>query len=79
MKEETMRQEASVHAALEEDEAQHGKVTRSMSSVRLIVDAMRADEQVGAAPSWAACLLRAGKSSTQLWAPRAGAGGGSRV
>lgn len=41
-----MRQEAAVHAEMQQDEAQHGKVTRSMSTVRLFVDATRAEEQV---------------------------------
>ena len=46
MKSESERQEAAVHATMEEDEAVHGKVTRTISSVRLFVDAARADEQV---------------------------------
>ena len=46
MKLETERQEAAVHATMEEDEQAHGKVTRTISSVRLLVDAARADEQV---------------------------------
>ena len=48
MKLETERQEAAVHATMEEDEQAHGKVTRTISSVRLLVDAARADEQVSA-------------------------------
>ena len=52
-----MRQEAAVHAEMEQDEAQHGKVTRTMSSVRLFVDATRANEQVEVPGSWPCCGL----------------------
>ena len=54
-----MRQEAAVHAEMQQDEAQHGRVTRSMSTVRLFVDATRAEEQVRSPTQTLPCLALA--------------------
>lgn len=41
---ESMRQEQRVHQAMEEQEARYGRIVRTISTVRLAVDASRADQ-----------------------------------
>jgi hypothetical protein len=43
---ERMRQEMRVHELAAEEERTQGKLNRSLSSLRLLVDARRAEEQV---------------------------------
>ena len=41
---ETMRQEQRVHQTMEEQQARFGRIVRTLSTVRLAVDASRADQ-----------------------------------